>query len=230
VMSARVVCAYLTCGAEGEVDGLGDYSQEQHNSKDTIRMMMKTAVAVALAMFASVASAQEWPAPLQPQELVTHMLARPCRVLDTRLPGCQAAVLWPRSLGTCQQGKLSDGETRYMNFQTGPAQCNGVRPIPLNARGLIVTIAVVEPTGNGHLVIYDPYPLTGEVGAPLAATLNFTAGQNSSTLAFTALGQFQLQSISIPFAPDSAMTIRVAGPGKAHVVLDVVGYLQQVAP
>jgi len=184
-------------------------------------------MAVMLAALASVASAQEWPAPLQPQELVTHMLARPCRVLDTRLPGCQAAVLWPRATGACQQGKLSDGETRYMNFQAGPAQCNGVRPIPLNSRGLIVTITVVEPIGNGHLVIYDPYPLTDEVGSPLASTLNFTAGQNASSLAFVALGQFQLQSGSIPFLPDSAMTIRVAGPGKAHVVLDVVGYLQE---
>ena len=189
--------------------------------------MLKTAVM--LVALASVASAQEWPDPLQPQELVTHMLARPRRALDTRLAGCQAAVLWPRSIGACPQGKLSDGETRYMNFQA-VAECNGVRPIPLNARGLIVTVTAVDPTGNGHLVIYDPYPLTGETEAPLASTLNFTAGQNSSTLAFTALGQFQFQSISIPFLPDSAIKVRVTGAGNVHVVLDVVGYLQQIAP
>jgi len=197
-----------------------------------MNLKFKIAVLISLVGLTSLAVAQEWPNPIQPQELVTHMLARPCRVLDTRIDSCQAFVIWPSERPPCPKGKVKDGETRFMNFQAGPAACRGTidRPIPLGARGLILTIAAVEPTNNGHLVMYDPYPLTGETGAPLASTLNFTANQNASSLAFVTLGQFQFQSMSIPFSPDAALTVRVAGDGQVHIIMDVVGYLQEATP
>ena len=189
---------------------------------------------LALAVLALAATAQgDWPGPLEPQKLVTHLLARPCRVLDTRLPGCQAAVIWPPSVDpyVCPTGRMANGETRYLQFQAG-ARCQGTttQPIPLGAKGLLVTLTAVEPTAEGHLVLYDPYPMTFETGPPPVSSLNFSAGQNAASAVTTALGQWQFQEPDIPFAPDTALTARVAGGGSVHVVVDVVGYLATAAP
>jgi hypothetical protein len=121
---------------------------------------------------------------------------------------------------------MADGETRHLRFRAG-ATCHGTttQPVPLGAKGLLVTLTAVEPAGNGNLTLYDPFPPTGETEAPGVSSLNFTAGQNASTSVTTALGQW-------PDAPDAALAARVADAESAgvrarsvHVVVDVVGYL-----
>lgn len=172
----------------------------------------------------------EWPSAPEGQGLVTHLLSRPCRVLDTRLEGCQIGVFWPADAPPiCPQGRLVADETRHLQFQAA-ALCHGTteRPVPLGAKGLIVTLTAAEPTGNGNLTLYDPFPVSGVTGPPLASSLNFTAGQNVASSVTMALGQWQGQEVGIPFKPDAALTAR--GTGTVHVVVDVVGYLANAAP
>ena len=157
----------------------------------------------------------------------THLLKQPCRVMDTRQPGCHVAVIWPAGVeAVCPEGALRDGETRFLQFQS-MYRCGG-EVLPLGAKGLIATVTAVDASGQGHLVLFNPYPVDPwELPTvPTASTLNFPPAQATAVTAFTALGQFQFQELGIPFNPDAALKARVSGGGTVHVVIDVLGYLQ----
>lgn len=95
--------------------------------------------------------------PVVAQEPLATYLVTPCRNLDTRLQG--------------HQGPFRDGETRRYLLR-GATQC----PVPLEARGVLVTATAVDPTGPGFLVLYD-----ATVTRPLASSLVFQAGANAAT-------------------------------------------------
>lgn len=180
-------------------------------------------------LLASPLAAQDWPTPLPPKELVTHLLERPCRVLDTRELGCQAGVIWPPSVSpyVCREGALAAGETRHLQLQSMWVEACGGEVVPLGALGIVATLTAVGGSGPGHLLLYNPEPASGPTERPLASSLNFAAGQTVASSVTAALGQFQFQTISIPFMPDLALYAHVAGGGEVHVVLDVVGYLAE---
>ena len=188
---------------------------------------MKTMLA-ALALLAVPALAQDpegWPTPLPAKALEFHLLEQPARVLDTRQPGCQAAVTWPSPDVPCPGGALRDGETRHLQLQA--TWLNGVELMPLGARGVLVTLTAVGGTGPGHLLLFNPYPASGPSERPVASSLNFPPGQAVAAGVTSALGQWQFQTPSVPFAPDLALYARVSGGGEVHVVLDVVGYYSE---
>jgi hypothetical protein len=121
----------------------------------------------------------------------------PCRFLDTRITG----------------GPFHDGEERYYHVQ-GSAVC----PVPLGAKALLFTVAAVDPTASGGLLI-DSTDLASD---PIATTLNFKAGSGAtSTMAVSELGQH----VRYDFYPDLAVHASVPG-GTVQIVLDVTGYLE----
>jgi hypothetical protein len=121
----------------------------------------------------------------------------PCRLLDTRTHG----------------GAYRGIEERYYFAQGSP-----VCPIPLGAKGLLFTIAAVDPTVDGVLLV-DSSDLATD---PVVATLNFKAGPGAtSSSGVTELGQ----NVRYDFYPDLAIHAYVPG-GQVQVVLDVVGYLK----
>lgn len=157
----------------------------------------------------------------EPRISNTVLLAQPTRVLDTRLPGCQLAVIWPYPQEVeCHTGRLHDGETRYTQFQAFS--------VPFHANGVILNVTVVNPTGDGYLTLYDPFPVTTDVPLetrPLVSSINFSGGKVTSNLVFVSLGQWQFQAWGVPFRPDSAIYTHVVDEGTTDVVVDVVGYL-----
>lgn len=149
------------------------------------------------------------------EPLVVVRLPAPCRWVDTRVPGCVPG-------GGCLTGPFISGQRRDY-LVAAVAECpigSGTRPIPLGARGLVLTVVAVGATAPGYLLFYDASLLE----QPAASSLNFNAGGATSSMVFTALGQ----DWRIPGAliyPDLAVYAAVSGGGSVHVVMDIVGYL-----
>jgi hypothetical protein len=139
------------------------------------------------------------------QPVSTYMI-KPCRVLDTRIYG----------------GVIHDQETRYLFVQanSGAPGINCTEWVPLDAKGVVFTIAAVDPTGSGGLLVYSSdYTST----RPVATTLNFKAGSGAtSSGGASELGQ-RVRSLMLP---DIGIYAAISGSGTAQVVVDVVGYLQ----
>ena len=117
----------------------------------------------------------------------------PCRVADTRGPA-----------GTFGGPALSGGVPRSFPM-TG--QCG----IPASATAISLNVTVTGPTSLGHLTIY-----ASGSPVPLAATINFRAGQTRGNNAIVAPG------------PNGAIAVISAQPAaeRVHVILDVNGYFQ----
>lgn len=144
--------------------------------------------------------------PVAAQEPLAIQLITPCRYVDTRIPGCT-----PGEQG-CRTGPFHDGETREFLVQLPDRE----RPIPFAARGLILTVTAVDPTADGHLLLYD----AALSERPPTSSLNFQAGANTATTTFVQ------QEIPITRARRGvAVYARVSDGGSVHVVLDVLGYL-----
>jgi hypothetical protein len=77
----------------------------------------------------------------------------------------------------------------------------------------VVTLTVVDPTGQGHAVVYP-----GDATLPGTSSLNFTAGVTRANNAV------------LPLSADGAGTLAVQatvlGAGQTHLLLDVSGYFQ----
>lgn len=120
----------------------------------------------------------------------------PCRVADTRNP--------PGPLG----GPSLVGQGTRSFPITGT--CN----IPSSAKAVVFNVAIVAPTGSGHLRMW-PYNTT----MPLVATINFDAGEPAIA-----------NGAITPLTTDPTANISVflgTGPGThADLVLDVTGYFQ----
>jgi glucose/arabinose dehydrogenase len=110
----------------------------------------------------------------------------PCRVLDTR-GGSALASGVPRTLAVA-----------------------GTCGIPAGAQAIAANLTIVGPTAAGFLTLYP----TGGL-APLASSLNFSAGQTRTNNALLLLAGGEVDA-----------KINLAGSGQADLLLDVVGYFQ----
>jgi hypothetical protein len=119
----------------------------------------------------------------------------PCRLLDTRnAAGPYGGPAIPPS-----------GERIFK--ATG--QCG----IPDTAKALSINAAVVLAPGPGNLTFYP-----GDLSAPAASNINFTAGQTRANnvvvkLAGSGSGTFAIHQFTLP-------------AGSTHVIVDVNGYFQ----
>ncbi|HSS44956.1 MAG TPA: IPT/TIG domain-containing protein [Thermoanaerobaculia bacterium] len=124
---------------------------------------------------------------------IAFFTVTPCRVIDTR-----------NLNGPYGGPALAAGADR--TFTIG-RQCG----IPANARSVAVNLAVTQSTsGPGHLTVYQ-----GGTNLPVAATINYSAGQTRANNAVVPLG--------------AAGDIRVhcgQGSGTVHLIVDVNGYFQ----
>ena len=120
----------------------------------------------------------------------------PCRVVDTRNP--------PGPLGG---PALAGTATRSFPI-------TGTCAIPSTAKAVVFNVAIVGPTGSGHLRMW-PYNTT----MPLVATINFDAGEPAiANGAITPLTTDPTANISVYLG---------TGVGThADLVLDVTGYFQ----
>jgi hypothetical protein len=120
----------------------------------------------------------------------------PCRIVDTR--GADGPTGGPA---------LEGAATRSFPI-------TGICGIPSTAKAAVMNIAVVGPTGSGHLRIW-PYKTT----IPNASTINFTA--NEQALANGAV---------VPLTTDPNFNVNVylgTGAGTtSHFVIDVTGYFE----
>jgi hypothetical protein len=120
----------------------------------------------------------------------------PCRVVDTRNP-----------VGPQGGPSLSGSATRSFPI-------TGTCGIPSTAKAVVFNVAIVAPTGSGHLRMW-PYNTT----MPLVSTINFDAGEPAIA-----------NGATTPLTTDPTANISVylgTGAGSyADLVLDVTGYFQ----
>lgn len=187
--------------------------------------MRKLLVAAVFMAFNTSGFAGEEAHPPVPTKKLDVYMITPCRLIDTRV---QDFVVGG---GVSNRLPFKDGETReYLIQASGVCPFDdpeAPRPVPLGAKGLIVTITAVDATDRGHLILYDPtLPWYSPLSRPLVSTINFTPNTNIANTTFTILGQemglLPLQEI----LPDMAVYARVQGGGTVHVVVDVLGYLR----
>jgi hypothetical protein len=116
----------------------------------------------------------------------------PCRVADTRNPSGP-----------------SGGPSLVANAaRSFPAA--GVCGIPPSAQAVAINVAVVLPSGGGHLTLY---PSGSSI--PMTATINFSAGAIRSNNAIIPLG-----------VNGEISVLCVIGSGTSDFVLDVFGYFE----
>jgi hypothetical protein len=124
----------------------------------------------------------------------TYVGITPCRVVDTR-SGSDNVGARSTPLGT--------GETYSTAFVGAVGKCN----IPLNAVAVVLNLAIVNPTGNSFLTVFP-----GGQSLPLAANLNYTAGQapvsNAATVQIGQDGKLSFYNLS----------------GNVDISVDVSGY------
>ena len=124
----------------------------------------------------------------------------PCRIVDTRLAGGQIAANTVRSFDVTAVSDYS--------FQGGAANnCNGVGAIGSFAAAAI-NFTVVTPAAAGYITAF-PYLST----QPLAATVNYTAGDIRGNYSVVKLDQGA-----------SANELSVYSFAQTHLVADIVGY------
>ena len=107
---------------------------------------------------------------------------------------------------------------------SGPALASGVTAtlavhgacgVPATAQAVALNVTITQPTGAGHLALHP-----GDVGAPDTSTINFSPGQTRSNNA--------IQRLALNGSGGLAVTPAVTGGGSVHVILDVVGYFEEV--
>jgi hypothetical protein len=133
-------------------------------------------------------------APISSGERATYVPINPCRVMDTR----QA----PETKGP-RNSPLQANETHTITVWGLQGDCN----IPDDAVGVVMNVAAVNPTASSFLTVYP-----GGSALPLAANLNWVAGQPPLSNAVTAdLSATGTLSFYNKF-------------GSVNVAADIVGY------
>jgi len=102
-------------------------------------------------------------------------------------------------------GKLLSGEVRTISL------ANVLTQVPGSA---LVNLTIDQTEGSGHLTAWTP---VGEDGSPPPNTSNLnwtTDGQTVANLAVVKLGGEHFD----------AFAVRAGGPGRTHLIVDVVGY------
>lgn len=166
--------------------------------------MTKTLPALFLALLPALTGA----APVGP---LSVYLVEPCRFLDTRNTG------GPEAMPVAWVGPMEAGQLR---FYRGQVEAPAVRcGVPLGARAMLVNVVAVNPTEDGHVVLFSSRARTdGTPMIPATSNLNFSAGRTVSNSATVPLclawgcmfGDF---GIAMP-------------NGKADIVIDLIGYLR----
>ena len=137
-----------------------------------------------------------------PDKDLTYTPVAPCRILDTREPGALSGILAAGSTRSFN----GPGSSTFLSQGGSPNSCNLVKS-PLTA-ALVINFTVVSPSANGFITAF-----AADATQPLAATLNFKAGQvigNNATLKIK-------QDV---FSP----SIKIYTSSQTHLVADVVGY------
>lgn len=123
----------------------------------------------------------------------------PCRLFDTR-PA-------PDTVGT-RTAPLGPGET-----STVPTWgTNGNCTLPTGATGLSLNVAIISPTADSFLTVFP-----ADKPRPLAANLNWVAGQDPTPNAVTAA-----------LSPSGTVAFYNLA-GTVHLAVDVVGYYEPTA-
>ena len=137
-----------------------------------------------------------------PDKDLTYTPVAPCRILDTREPGALSGIL---AAGSTRSFNGPGGST-FLSQGGSPNSCNLVGNSLIAA--LVINFTVVSPSANGFITAF-----AADATQPLAATLNFKAGQvigNNATLKIK-------QDV---FSP----SIKIYTSSQTHLVADVVGY------
>lgn len=157
--------------------------------------------------------------------LTTTLLDHPCRYIDTR----DEVTLVGEGFGPI-------AFLRFYRVQGG-VQGDGCG-VPIGAQGLILTVTATEASDFGHLVLWGPTLEVG-LGIPPTSNLNFTPGAGAVASGATVRLAEVVDIPSIcPICPahisaDLGILPSFATyPGSVHVIIDIVGYLEEeeVAP
>jgi hypothetical protein len=137
---------------------------------------------------------------------LVYVPVTPCRILDTRVSGTPIAANGTINIDVTSVSSYS--------FQGGDASnCGGVGAAGSFAAAAI-NFTVVTPSAAGYITAY---PLL--VARPLAATVNYTAGDIRGNFAVVQLDQ-----------GSSASEMTIYSFAQTHVVADIVGYYINPAP
>jgi hypothetical protein len=129
----------------------------------------------------------------------------PCRVMDTRIANPLGPIPANGTRSVLVTGDLTGGGS--VN-QGGATNCG----VPDSATGVFVNVVAVGALAPGHLYVY-PF----NTPLPLASALNFSTGQ---TVANGVMVAICTPAVSCGFDLNVTM-----GPGGAHLVIDITGYL-----
>jgi hypothetical protein len=132
----------------------------------------------------------------------------PCRIMDTRNPGANSGILNAGS----QRG-FYGWTTSYASQGGSSTACN--LPQSTDNAALAVNFTIVSPVTGGYITAYP----SDAVAVPLAATLNFNAGDVKGSNAILKLNQ-----------NGSGFHFGVYSTSTAHLVADVVGYYAKPKP
>ena len=124
----------------------------------------------------------------------------PIRAVDTR-PGKATRITVPG-------GDIGGTEVLTARLAGNPA----IPEVPASAVAVVLNAAVTAPTITGHLTVWPD-----GVTKPLASNLNFDKGATVANLVVAKTGT------------DGQVKVATNG-GKAHVILDIVGYYDATAP
>lgn len=125
----------------------------------------------------------------------------PCRIMDTRNAGADAGML------TADSTRSFVGWNKSYTVQGGDnTDCN--LPFSTDNAALVLNFTAVTPSSGGYITAYP-----AGAAQPLAATLNFGAGEVKGNNAFLKLNQTSGQA-----------DFNVYSTAATHLVADVVGY------
>jgi hypothetical protein len=146
--------------------------------------------------------------PTPAEEGMSLYFVTPCRFFDTRAEECVSKP--------CSMGAHPDDTTRYYAARQGVCAGSTVRPIPADAKGVLLGVTAVAASGHGHLVLHD-----STAARPGVASLVFSAGDPATgTTTFVQLGDVPAK------VADLALYARVANGGTVHVTVDFLGFVR----
>ena len=125
----------------------------------------------------------------------------PCRIVDTRNPGGNTGVI-PAGVA---RSFLALTTANY--FVQGGSATNCNLTAGTNTAAIVLNFTVVNPSTSGFITAFP-----ANTTAPLAATLNFNAGDIKGNNATLKLGQ------------EGGYQLKVFTTSQTHLVADVVGY------
>jgi hypothetical protein len=124
----------------------------------------------------------------------------PARIFDTRPPGINDVA--PR-------GKKPATSAGY-DFDVQVTGLGGVPSDPSRVLAVVANVTVVEPEAAGWMAVR---PSGTPMPDPPSSLVNFTAGRNVPNTAIVGVGA------------DGKITVRLRATGRAHVIIDVSGWI-----